>query len=288
MLEPGTSAPTFRLPGVDEGTIGEFGLDEEPAEVVVLAFYPMDFSPACTDELCSLRDVELFSLEEDVRLLGISVDSVYSHRAFADEEGLGFPLLSDRLGDVAERYGVLHEELEGHPRIPRRAMFVIDPHGTIQYAWAAASPTELPDLEAVTDAVTAIQDDRTGIVRYREAFEHFQYGRSELAAAREAYEDEQWGLAIETFGEATYYLSEAASGFRSARRFAESEGIEAAAATATETAARLKQAASWYRSAARHHGEDEPDLAAEYETDAEDALSEVEALPPVEHLGSPD
>lgn len=279
MLEPGAHAPTFSLPGAHHDEIGEFGLPESPDRVHVLAFYPMDFSPACTTELCSLRDVELLDLEADVRLLGISVDSAYSHRAFAEENGLGYPLLSDRLGNVAEAYGVLAEEMQGHPRVSQRAVFVIDLHRTIQYAWVADEPTEQPDIEALTDAIEAIQDDRTAMERYADAHEQFQYGRSELGAAREAYDQSQWGLAVETFREASYYLEAAAREFDSARRFAESDGIEAAAATAAETARRFRQAAEWLESAAHHRGEDEPELAEEYVEDASAALEEVGDLP---------
>jgi len=282
MIDPGSRAPTFSLPGAHDGELDEFGLPEDPEQVHVLVFYPMDFSPACTVEMCSLRDVELFGLERDVRLLGISVDSAYSHRAFAEEYGLGFPLLSDRLGDVAEAYGVLADEVEDHPRVPQRAAFVVDPHRTIQYAWATDDPEEQPDLGAVTDAIEAIQDDRTATSRYRDAHEHLRYGRSELTAAREAYEAERWGLAIETFQESSYYLDSAAAGFASARRFGESEGIEAAAATAAEQSRRLRQAADWFATAARNHGEGDEATAEEYHEDAAAAIEEVGELPAVE------
>jgi len=286
MLEPGAPAPTFSLPGAADGEIDEFGLPAEPERVHVIVFYPMDFSPACTTEMCTLRDVELFGLEDDVRLLGISVDSAYSHRAFADANGLGFPLLSDRLGETAAAYGVLADEIEGHPDVARRAVFVVDPHRTIQYAWSAEDVELQPDLEEITDAIRAIQDDRTAMARYRDAHEQFQYGRSELSAARDAYTHSHWGLAIETFQEARYYLDAAADGFASARRFAESDGIGAAAASAAEKARRLRQAAEWFATAARHHGEDEPDAATEYEDDAVAAIEDVGDLPALEGVST--
>jgi len=279
MLEPGAPAPTFSLPGAHDGEIDEFALPAEPDRVHVIVFYPMDFSPACTAEMCSLRDVELFGLERDVRLLGIGVDSAYSHRAFAEEYGLGFPLLSDRLGDTAEAYGVLADEAEGHPRVAKRAVFVVDLHRTVQYAWSTEDPEVQPNLDHVTQAIEAIQDDRTSMHRYREAHEQFQYGRSELDAARAAYHEDHWGLAIETFQEAQYYLDDAAEGFASARRFAESDGIGAAAASAAEKARRLRQAATWFATAARNHGEGDDDTAEEYHDDATAAIEEVGELP---------
>jgi peroxiredoxin len=242
----------------------------------------MDFSPACTTEMCSLRDVELFGLQEDVRLLGISVDSAYSHRAFAEENGLGYPLLSDRLGDTAEAYGVLAEEVENHPRVPLRAIFVVDLHRTVQYAWSSDDPNVQPDLDEVVHAIEAIQDDRTAMELYQEAHEQFQYGRSELDAARGAFDEAHWGLAIETFQEAKYYFDAAAEGFGSARRFAESDGIEAAAATSAEKARRLRQATEWFATAARNHGEGDRAAATEYHDDAAAAVEDVDELPSLE------
>jgi len=279
MLEPGAPAPTFSHPGAHGGAIDEFGMSEDLDRVHVLVFYPMDFSPACTTEMCSLRDVELFGLEADVELLGISVDSAYSHRAFAEENGLGFPLLSDRLGETAEAYGVLADEIEGHPDVAQRSIFVVDLHRTIQYAWVADTPDDQPDLEEVTAAIEAIQDDRSAMDRYSEAHEQFQYGRSELDAARNAYDEKHWGLARETFQEARYYLDDAADGFASARRFAESEGIEAAAATAAEKARRLRQATEWFATAAKEYGDGDSDVADEYEQDAIAAIEDVGELP---------
>ncbi|GAB3681477.1 hypothetical protein GCM10028857_05760 [Salinarchaeum chitinilyticum] len=282
MLEPGAPAPTFSHPGAHGREIDEFEMPEDPDRVHVLVFYPMDFSPACTEEMCSLRDVELFGLEADVRLLGISVDSAYSHRAFAEENGLGFPLLSDRRGETAEAYGVLADEIEGHPDVPHRAIFVVDLHRTVQYAWTTDDPHTQPDLDAVTDAIEAIQDDRSAMDRYGEAHEQFQYGRSELDAARNAYDEKHWGLARETFQEARYYLDDAVDGFASARRFAESDGIEAAAATAAEKARRLRQASDWFATAAQHYGEGTTDVADEYERDAIEAIEAVGELPSLE------
>jgi peroxiredoxin len=282
MLEPGAPAPTFSLPGAHDGEIDEFALPSDPDRVHVLVFYPMDFSPACTREMCALRDVELFGLTDDVRLLGISGDSAYSHRAFADANGLGYPLLSDRLGETANAYEVLADEVEGHPRVPKRAIFVLDLDRTVQYAWSTDDPGVQPDLDDVVDAIEAIQDDRTATDRYRDALEQFKYGRSELDAARDAYDEAHWGLAIETFQEARYYLEAAADGFRSAQRFAESEATGAAAGSAAETAVRLRQAAEWFASAARAHGDGNRDAAAEYYEDAVDAIEDVGDLPRLE------
>ncbi|PGF13827.1 hypothetical protein CP556_22225 [Natrinema sp. CBA1119] len=76
MLELGETAPSFTLPGTDGETIDEYSLKEYTNEgAAVLAFYPFDFSPICTEELCDFRDVEWLTFTEGVNLFGISTDS---------------------------------------------------------------------------------------------------------------------------------------------------------------------------------------------------------------------
>lgn len=270
MLSEGTEAPSFVLPGYHDGEVTEFALDDFVGEdVLVLAFYPMDFSPACTDELCSLRDIDLLTLMDDVTILGISRDSVHSHRAFAEANALEFPLLTDSIGAVAEEYGVLHEELDDHQRIPKRAIFVVDDRGTIQYAWHTEDPSVQPELDAVRDAIDGIQDDRTAAERYGRAYRHYTYGRSEFENALGAYDREQWPDAAGRFEEAAAYFDSASTAFSSARRFAETEAVRSLATTAQAAADDFRQTASWLELAAQHREDGNDDLAAEYDEDAQ-------------------
>ena len=157
MLEEGDRAPDFELVGVEEGEVRTFSLAEAADEGrVVLAFYPADFSPDCAEEMCSLRDVDLLTLYDDLTLYGLSTDSVYSHRAFAEEYRLQFPLLVDSLGDVAESYGVLHEEIEGHRRLAKRSLFVVDADRRVRYAWATDDPARLPDVDRVREVLERV------------------------------------------------------------------------------------------------------------------------------------
>lgn len=98
---------------------------------VVLVFYPFAFSSICTGELCDLRD-RRGEFEDDTVLLGVSVDTKYALRVFAEQEGLGFDLLSDFWphGAVAQAYGAF---LEG-PGMATRASFVIDRDGVVRWA----------------------------------------------------------------------------------------------------------------------------------------------------------
>lgn len=157
MFSEGTTAPDFELPGISTDGDEEIGsyrlstlLEDGP---VLLNFYLFDFHPACTTTLCDLHDIEWFTLDTDISVLGISTDRTFSHRAFAEDQGLGFPLLSDSDGSVAEDYGVLYDEYQDHKRIAKRSVFVVDTDRTVRYAWVADDPANGPDWDAVRTAV---------------------------------------------------------------------------------------------------------------------------------------
>lgn len=160
MLSEGSPAPAFTLPGTapDDESVEIHRYDLGSAledSVVVLNFYLFDFHPNCTEHLCDLHDLGWFDLQDAVTVFGISTDRSFSHRAFAARERLGFTLLSDSDGSVAEDYDVLYEEFNGHKQIAKRAVFLVDRAGIIRYAWSTEVPTEQPDWAAVTGAVDA-------------------------------------------------------------------------------------------------------------------------------------
>jgi len=154
MLQIGQEAPTFALPGVAGGHINEHTLTEytDNGWAVVVVFYPFDFHPSCTSQLCLLRDAEWLTITDDTIVLGISPDSIYSHQEFAEQHRIDFPLLSDSDGSVAQSYGVLLDELDGHRDVPRSALFVVGSEQQIQYAWQSESPRDTPDLTEVNHA----------------------------------------------------------------------------------------------------------------------------------------
>lgn len=152
----GDPAPEFTLPGTAGEGVTEFGLTDQLADgPVVLAFYAFDFHPSCTEEMCDLRDLEWFGLDERVTAFGVSTDRAFSHGAFAAEYGLDFPLLSDSDGAVSEAYGVLYDEVNGHRRVSKRAVFVVDTDRVIRYRWVADSLPQQPDWLAVQSALPA-------------------------------------------------------------------------------------------------------------------------------------
>lgn len=153
-IEVGEKAPDFELPGFKEDGIEEFRLSDYLEEgPVILAFYPFDFSPVCADELCTFRDVEWLSFSADVDVWGISPDSAYSHREFSRSNDFEFPLLSDRLGNISGRFGLLLNEFEHHEAVPQRSIIAVDSNRTVRYRWIAEGQYQVPEVEILEDAI---------------------------------------------------------------------------------------------------------------------------------------
>jgi len=139
--------------GIEQYALGEL----RETGPVLINFYLFDFNPQCRRNVCDLHDMSWFDLDSDIQVFGISTDSTFSHREFAKQEGLDFPLLSDNDGSIAEAYDVLVDELRGHKRIAQRAVYLIDKSGTVQYSWSADSPDNQPDWQRVKAAVEAVK-----------------------------------------------------------------------------------------------------------------------------------
>jgi glutaredoxin-dependent peroxiredoxin len=153
-VDVGVKAPDFTLPS----TIGDkFTLSEHfGKESVVLSFYVFDFSPVCTKEMCSFRD-GLADLEKlNATVVGISIDSLWSHKAFAQSLNIKFPLLSDFNKEISRKYGVLYEDLRGLRGVSKRSVFVIDKEGVIRYRWVSEEPGKEPNYTEVQDILKSI------------------------------------------------------------------------------------------------------------------------------------
>ncbi|RLM59326.1 alkyl hydroperoxide reductase [Halobellus sp. Atlit-31R] len=160
MIREGVTAPEFALPGTDSSAdtdVGRYRLTDALQQgPVLLSFYLFDFHPACTTALCDLHDLAWFDIDESVTVFGISTDRSYSHQAFAEAERLGYTLLSDSDGSVAESYGVLYDEFREHKRIAKRSVFLVDTDRTIRYAWSTDDPAEQPRWAEVGEAIEAV------------------------------------------------------------------------------------------------------------------------------------
>ena len=132
-LAAGTTAPEFELRSAPDQTLS---LSELRGRPVVLVFYPEDWSPVCSDQLTLYQELLPEFQRFDAQLVGISVDGIWSHVAFAKDRHLQFPLLPDfePKGEVSRLYGVYRTE-DG---TSERALFVIDREGVIR--WSYVSP----------------------------------------------------------------------------------------------------------------------------------------------------
>ena len=153
-VEVGTKAPDFTLPNQNREPVTLS--DQLEGGPVVLAFFPAAFSAVCTKEMCTFRDSmsELDALS--ARVLGISVDTFFSLKAWADAQRLNFPLLSDFNKEVITRYGVVNENMIGLKRIAKRAVFVIDRSGAIRYREVLDDARNEPDYGKVKQAVAGL------------------------------------------------------------------------------------------------------------------------------------
>ena len=150
-LAAGTAAPDFRLPTLPGQTLALGGLRGRPA---ILAFYPGDWRLVCSDQLTFLQEFLPQIARLGAALVAISVDSAWSHAAFAQARGLTFPLLADfePKGAVARAYGVYRVQ-DG---TSERAFFVIDARGIIR--WRTVAPVAVdPGIDGVLTALEHLQ-----------------------------------------------------------------------------------------------------------------------------------
>lgn len=158
-LAVGTPAPDFTLP---DANAQPFVLSDHRGRPVVLVFYPLDWSPTCSDQL-SLYQTELDEFaKRDALLVGISVDSIYSHGAWAAVRGLTFPLLADfnPHGEVARRYQVWREG-DG---FSERALFLVDGEGLIRYVHVSPKLSHVPDIYELFAALDRVRSPEPAAV----------------------------------------------------------------------------------------------------------------------------
>jgi peroxiredoxin len=149
-LAAGTKAPDFTLRVTPDQHLSLSDLAGKP---VVLAFYPADWSPVCGDQLALYNEVLPEFRKHGAELLGISVDGVWCHDAYAKDRHLRFPLLADfhPKGDVSQSYGAYRHN-EG---LCERALFVVDPNGVI--FWSYLSPIAInPGADGILGALERI------------------------------------------------------------------------------------------------------------------------------------
>lgn len=151
----GNKAPDFALFDTDKKvrTLKEF-----LGKKTVLAFYPGAFTGVCTKELCALRDSMTQFNELNAQVVGISVDAPFANKAFAAQNNLQFPILSDFTRATIQAYGIVHDGFAGLTgyTASKRSVFVLDKDGVVRYAWVSDNPGVEPNYEEVTKALASI------------------------------------------------------------------------------------------------------------------------------------
>ncbi len=153
-LKIGDKAPHFALKDTE---FKDVSLSDFKGENLVVFFFPMAFSGMCTQEMCTIRDDKAAFGNLDASLVAISVDSPFTLAKFKNENGLNFPVLSDFNKDVSLSYNALYEHfVHGLKGVSKRAAFVVDKKGIVQYAEVLENAGNLPNFEAIKETLNKI------------------------------------------------------------------------------------------------------------------------------------
>jgi len=154
-IEKGQKAPAFSLYDSDKNKVS---LSDLQGRNVVLLFFPLAFTSVCTAELCSVRDNLSRYDQLNAEVFGISVDSLHTLKRFKQDQQLNFRLLSDFNKEVSAAYGCLYDNFSFDMRgVSKRAAFVIDSDGIVQYAEVLENAGNQPDFAAIQSALETIK-----------------------------------------------------------------------------------------------------------------------------------
>jgi len=151
-LTIGSKAPDFTLFDTDRKPRS---LNEFTGKKLILAFYPGAFSGACTKEMCAIRDALASFNSMGSQVVGISVDSPFANKGFADHNKLTFPLLSDFTREVSKKYAGVYVGFGGVNgyEASKRAVFVLDGSGVVKYVWVTEVPGNEPPYDEIKKAL---------------------------------------------------------------------------------------------------------------------------------------
>ena len=152
----GDKAPDFTLVDTDKKPLS---LSEFSGKKTVLVFFPGAFTGVCTKEMCTFRDSMSRFNEVNAQIVGICVDAPFSNKAFATQNNLQFPILSDYSRSTVKAYGILLDDFAGLKgyTAAKRSVFILDKGGVIRYAWVSDNPGVEPNYDEVSKALATIQ-----------------------------------------------------------------------------------------------------------------------------------
>ena len=147
-LDVGTEAPDFTLKNQDEQ---EWTLSANRGKNVVLMWYPLDWSPTCEKENCSISAEPTFASDDNTVVVGISRDSTWSHKAWKDAKGIRHDLLADPMLEVTKQYDLVHPAV---PFISHRATVIVDKNGKVAHVQVQEKTPEARDWDEVRSALS--------------------------------------------------------------------------------------------------------------------------------------
>ena len=155
-INVGDQAPDFTLTS-KRGDLEDVALSSfRGNRNVVLLFFPLAYTSVCTDEMCSVSGGLSEYDNLNAQVLAISVDSPFAQEAWADQNNISIPLLSDFNKEVSAAYGAQYQDLLGFRGVAKRAAFVVDKEGIVRYAEVSEDATVLPDFDAVKRCLSEI------------------------------------------------------------------------------------------------------------------------------------
>ncbi|HEX6982278.1 MAG TPA: peroxiredoxin [Balneolaceae bacterium] len=155
-VSTGTKAPGFTLKNTEGKDVSLS--DFKGVKNIVLLFFPLAFSSTCTEELCTTRDNMKLYNSVDAEVMGISIDSFFTLKAFKKSQNLNFTLLSDFNKEVSSKYGSLYENYYGMKGVSKRSSFVIDKEGIIRHQEVLEESGDLPAFKAIQKTLFEIKE----------------------------------------------------------------------------------------------------------------------------------
>lgn len=153
-IQKGQPAPDFSLFNSEKAKVN---LSDYKGKNLVILFFPQAFTGVCTTELCSVRDNLNVYTSLNAEVVGISVDSIFTLAKFKEEQQYNFPLLSDFNKTISQAYGAFYDDFVFDMKgVSRRAAFVVDKEGTVQYAEVLESAGDLPNFDAVKQTLESM------------------------------------------------------------------------------------------------------------------------------------
>jgi peroxiredoxin len=152
-IKVGQPAPPFKLIDTNRQ---ELTLDQFKSKNLLLLFFPFAFTGTCTKELCAIRDSLHDYAALNAEVVAVSVDSIHSLRRYKDDQQFNFTLASDFNKEVSAAYGALYELFGLFKGVSKRAAFVIDGNGIVQYAEVLINASAIPDFEAIKSVLARL------------------------------------------------------------------------------------------------------------------------------------